>query len=309
MGALGDVLGVADQPRGQVDVHGAHRLVGHALAVDIVGEEVDVGEGLERMAAGLGVGVAVLVAHLGGEVLEQGGAGRRRDHEDRQQRDGEQAAEAGAVPRLGREVPAAVGHRFLRVDRVCAGLAGLGLHRLPQPWLHASAACWADLACFLAFLSFFLSFFFCLPWALPTFFWSLSTLASALLAFLSRSLQSGIGGSGGLLTDEVPLGGGPVCGRRRRLAGVALARRRGRGRVLGGQTAADARVVEVDRIVGVDPDQLLAGQEEGVVAVGGCVDECGVVGALAARDQLGVPVIPHIGVVLAVRVGVDEPLR
>ena len=66
-------------------------------------------------------------------------------------------------------------------------------------------------------------------------------------ACLSRSLQSGIGGSGGLLTDEVPFGGGPVCGV---AGGLQVSPWHGGADGGGfwlGHTAADARVVEVDR--------------------------------------------------------------
>ena len=251
------------------------------------------------MAAGLGVGVAVLVAHLGGEVLEQGGAG-----DDGSAKSAASATASRppsrAAPRLAREVPSAVD---IVASVLIASVRAVGLgHR--RSALVALVGCLLGcLACFFAFFSFFFSFFFCLPEALSTFFWSLSTFLAFFSALLSSELQSGGGG------HDAGCRPSPSVGRRAASAAVAGGLQSspwhgggGGGGFWLGEPAADARVVHVDLVVGVDPDQLLAGEEEGVVAAEAGVDEGRVVGALAARDQLDGPVLPHICVVLAVRV-------
>src|SRR4029077_7925862 len=70
-----------------------------------------------------------------------------------------------------------------------------------------------------------------------------------------------------------------------RLAAFAFAGRLG-DRVLGGEAASAPGVVDVDQQVGVGADQLLAGEEEDVVAGGRGVGEEGGFAALAARDQV-----------------------
>ena len=113
-------------------------------------------------------------------------------------------------------------------------------------------------------------------------------------------------------------GGG---GRRRRLARFARARLRER-RILGGDAAAHARVVEVYELVGVLADQGLAGEEEGIIAVCASVGEVGGIRALPGRDQIqaaailvapiagtGAVGLPLIHVLNVVSVTWDERVR